>query len=301
MEQNFQTAQFVEMAVVHSTQVSNSDYDIITDKKFTLQDYCDALLKKIFELPQSDYPTFLSYQVAILKEPIFWLNKLEELISHNEDLFTGKKALCRYNKLFHSIETKRKELQLHSTKEIKSAIAKRYINAESEDRYFSFYEVKKQVDSLDDDNEKILLLTKEKHDYRQANIEFINQKLPLFDVQCSKEIKQIYELQSIKSTIEKFKPTTSEAIHKTNKLQFNCNVNQFVDIFYQMSREIVIEGKPMVEGNINDIAEMIVNTFIDKEGKELSPLSVKTILQPSREDKRPNTNKRIDINKLLDK
>ena len=301
MEQNFQTAPFVEMAVVHTAQVSNSDYDIITDKKFTLQDYCDALLKKIFELHQSDYPTFLSYQVAILKEPIVWLNKLEELISHNEDLFTGKKALCRYHKLFNAIEAKRKELQLHSTKEIKSTIAKRYINAESEDRYFSFYEVKKQVDSLEDDNEKILLLTKEKHDYRQANIEFINQKLPLFDVQCSKEIKQIYELQSIKSTIEKFKPTTSEVIHKTNKLQFNCNVNQFVDIFYQMSREIVIEGKPMVEGNINDIAEMIVNTFIDKEGKELSPLSVKTILQPSREDKRPNTNKRIDINKLLDK
>ena len=72
-----------------------------------------------------------------------------------------------------------------------------------------------------------------------------------------------------------------------------------MDIFYQMSREILIEGKPMVEGNINDIAEMIVNTFIDKDGKELSPLSVKTILQPSREDKRPNTNKRIDISKLL--
>ncbi|MFH6968247.1 hypothetical protein [Flavobacterium sp. FlaQc-28] len=299
MEQNFQTTSFLEMVVVHSTKVSNHDFDIILDKKVTVQDYCTALINKIFELHYSDYPIFLNYQTSLVKEPIVWLNRFEELISNNEDLFTSKKALCRYNKLFNLIESKRKEIQFSSSKESKQTIAKRFINAESEDRHFSFCEVKKQIDSLDDDNEKILLLTKEKHEYRQANIEFINQKLPLFDVQCSKEIKQIYELQSIKSSIDKFKPIVPGNPIPHTKLQFNCNVNQFVDIFYQMSREILVEGKPMVEGNINDIAEMIVNTFIDKDGKELSPLSVKTILQPSREDKRPNTHKRIDISKLL--
>ncbi|MGH2667157.1 hypothetical protein [Flavobacterium sp.] len=299
MEQNFQTASFLEMVVTHSAKNSNHDFDIILDKKVTVHDYCTALINKVFELHQSDYPIFLNYQTSLVKEPIVWLNRFEELISNNEDLFTNKRALCRYNKLFNLIESKRKEVQFSSVKDDKQTIAKRFINAESEDRHFSFCEVKKQIDSLDDDNEKILLLTKEKHEYRQANIEFINQKLPLFDVQCSKEIKQIYELQSIKSSIEKFRPTTASNFTPPTKLQFNCNVNQFVDIFYQMSREIMVEGKPMVEGNINDIAEMIVNTFIDKEGKELSPLSVKTILQPSREDKRPNTNKRIDISKLL--
>ena len=299
MESNFQTASFIEMAVVRPAQASKHNLDIIFEGKITLQEYCNALMKKIFELHQSDYPMFLNYQASLVKEPIVWLNRFEELISINEDLFTSKKALCRYNKLFNLIESKQKEIQFSNPKEIKQSIAKRFINAESEDRYFSFFEIKKQIDSLDDDNEKILLLTKEKHEYRQANIEFINQKLPLFDAQCSKEIKQIYELQSIKSTIDKFKPNASGNLCAPVKLQFNCNVNQFVDIFYQMSREIMVEGKPMVEGNINDIAEMIVNTFIDKEGKELSPLSVKTILQPSREDKRPNTNKRIDISKLL--
>lgn len=299
MEKNFQTASFVEMAVVRSGHAPNSPFDIIADKKFTLQDYCNLLLDKLFVLPLSDYTPFLRHQISLVKDPIFWLNKLEELLSLNEDLFTNNKALSRYHKLFNLIEKKRDLLQSTIVKPTKPTIAKRYINAESEDRYFSFYEIKKQADNLEDDNEKILLLTKEKHEYRQANIEFINQKLPLFDAQCSKEIKQIYELQSIRSSISKFKPTGAEQLHKPNKLQFNCNVNQFVDIFYQMSREIVVEGKPMVEGNINDIAEMIVNTFIDKDGKELSPLSVKTILQPSREDKRPNTHKRIDINRLF--
>ncbi|WP_136669370.1 hypothetical protein [Flavobacterium sp. H122] len=299
MESNFQTASFVEMAVVRPNQASSHNLDIIIEGKITLQDYCNALMKKIFELHQSDYPIFLNYQATLVKEPIVWLNRFEELISNNEDLFTSKKALCRYNKLFNLIESKRKEVQFSSGKEIKQTIAKKYINAESEDRYFSFYEIKKIADSMEDDNEKILLLTKEKHEYRQSNIEFINQKLPLFDLQCSKEIKQIYELQSIKSSIEKFKPSATGNSLAPVKLQFNCNVNQFVDIFYQMSCEIFVEGKPMIEGNINDIADMIVNTFVDKDGREISLQSVKTILKPSREDKRPNTNKRIDISKLL--
>jgi hypothetical protein len=127
----------------------------------------------------------------------------------------------------------------------------------------------------------------------------LNQKLPLFDKQCAKEIEQIYEMQSIKSTIEKQKPATSISLNNFTKLQFNCNVNQFVDIFYQLSREILVDGKPVIEGNINDVANVIVNSFVDKDGKEISPQSVKTILQPSREDKRPNSNKRIDVTKIL--
>lgn len=299
MIENIQTALFVEMVVVRSAQIYKSNYDIVLDKIPTSQEYCKALLHKFFEISQSDYSDFLNYQVSLTKEPVIWLNNFEELISNNEDLFTSKKALCRYNKLFHLLESKRKELQFSNMKESKTALAKRYINAESEDRYFSFYEIKKQIHILEDDNEKILVLTKEKHEYRQSNIEFINQKLPLFDKQCSKEIEQIYEMQNIKNTIGKFKPVDPNNSSSVTKLQFNCNVNQFVDIFYQMSKELFVEGKPFVEGNINDIAMMIVNTFVDKEGKEISLSSVQTILKPSREDKRPNQDKRIDIGKLL--
>lgn len=298
MDKNFQTAPFVEMELVRSAHSQNYDFDIIANTKFSLQDYCNALINKIFELSSSDYPAFLNYQISLVKEPVLWLSNLEELISNNEDIFTDKKALCRYNKLFNLIEKKKDSLQLVHTKATKP-LSKRRINAESEDRYFSFYEIKKQISVLEDDNEKILILTKEKHDYRQANIEFINQKLPLFDVQCRQEITQIYELQTIKESIKKFKPDASVPVSKPNKLQFNCNVNQFVDIFYQMSSEILVEGKPMIEGNINDIAEMIVNSFVDKDGREISLQSVKTILKPSREDKRPNTHKKIDINKHL--
>ncbi|MBA4155389.1 MAG: hypothetical protein C0512_13715 [Flavobacterium sp.] len=44
---------------------------------------------------------------------------------------------------------------------------------------------------------------------------------------------------------------------------------------------------------------IIVNSFLDKDGNEISPQTVETILKPSRADKRPKPHKRIDIDKLL--
>lgn len=284
---------------VTSEQSTNTNLDVIVEEQSTIEDYCNAVIQKLFKLPQTQFLNFINHQLEQVKSPSSWLDSFDLLIAENEKLFVENGLLSRYNKLCNLIEKKRDLLQCSTAKPNKPNVAKRYINAESDERYFSFYEIKKQLASLDDDNEKILLLTKEKHEYKQANIEFLNQKLPLFDKQCAKEIEQIYEMQSIKSTIEKQKPATSISPNNFTKLQFNCNVNQFVDIFYQLSREILVDGKPVIEGNINDVANIIVNSFVDKDGKEISPQSVKTILQPSREDKRPNSNKRIDVTKIL--
>lgn len=293
------TVPFEELIAVTHLLSTNKNLDVITEEQITLDEYCSAIVDKLFNLPQTQFLNFINHQLEQVKSPLGWLDSFDLLIAENEKLFVEKGLLFKYNKLCNIIEKKRDLLQPPIVKVVKSTIAKRYINAESEERYFSFYEIKKQLVTFEDDNDKILLLTKEKHEYKQANIEFLNQKLPLFDKQCSKEIEQIYEMQTIKSSIEKLKPATTINPSILTKLQFNCNVNQFVDIFYQLSREIIIDGKPIIEGNINDIAAIIVNSFVDKDGKEISIQSVKTILQPSREDKRPNTHKKIDINKFL--
>nr|WP_298658377.1 hypothetical protein [uncultured Flavobacterium sp.] len=290
---------FLEQMAVISVQSTNTNLDVIVEEQSSIEDYCIAVIEKLFKLPQTQFLNFINHQLEQVKSPSSWLDSFDLLIAENEKLFVENGLLSRYTKLCNLIEKKRDLLQCSTAKPTKPNVAKRYINAESDERYFSFYEIKKQLANLEDDNEKILLLTKEKHEYKQANIEFLNQKLPLFDKQCAKEIEQIYEMQNIKSTIEKLKPATTINPNNFTKLQFNCNVNQFVDIFYQLSREILIDGKPVIEGNINDVANVIVNSFVDKDGKEISPQSVKTILQPSREDKRPNTNKRIDVTKIL--
>lgn len=55
----------------------------------------------------------------------------------------------------------------------------------------------------------------------------------------------------------------------------------------------------MIEGSINDITAIIINSFVDKDGKEFSPETIKTILTPSKTDKRPKPHKRVDISQLL--
>jgi len=294
-----QTAPFVELLAVPSALARNPLFDIIVEEKITIQNYCNALIAKILELKQSQFPAFIDYQFNQVKNPEIWICKLEKLLANNEAFFSSKTAMSRYNKLYFLIEKKRTELQSSRVKEPVAKTPKKFINAESEDRHFSFYELKKQLDNINDDNQKILLLTKEMFEYQQANIEFINQKTPFYDAQCTKEIENIYALQKIQAAIEEAQKLKLSSPKPNKKLKFNGNLNQLVDMFYQLNRELFIDGKPYIDENTNDLADWIVNSFLDKEGKEISPLTVKTILKPSKEDKRPNTHKRLDIDKLL--
>ena len=296
-DQNMQTAEFVELLAVPQAQAKNPLFDIIVEDKVNIQNYCNALIAKILELKQSQFPAFIDYQFNLVKNPEIWICKLEKLLANNEAFFSSKTAMSRYNKLYFLIEKKRTELQSSSVNEPVARTPKKFINAESEDRHFSFYEIKKQLDKINDDNQKILLLTKEMFEYQQANIEFINQKTPFYDAQCAKEIENIYALQKIQVAIEEAQKLKLDNQIPSNKMQFNGN--QLVDIFYQLNRELFVDGKPYIDGNTNDLIALITNSFVDKDGKEISPQTVKTILKPSKEEKRPNTHKRIDIDKLL--
>ena len=294
-----QTAPFVELLAVPTALAKNPLFDIIVEDKITIQNYCNALIAKILELKQSQFPAFIDYQFNQVKNPEVWICKLEKLLANNEAFFSSKTAMSRYNKFYFLIEKKRTELESSRVKEPVIKTPKKFINAESEDRHFSFYEIKKQLEKINDDNQKILLLTKEMFEYQQANIEFINQKTPFYDAQCTKEIENIYALQKIQVAIEEAQKLKLSSLIPTKKIKFNGNLNQLVDMFYQLNRELFIEGKPYIDANTNDLAAWIVNSFLDKEGKEISPLTVKTILKPSKEEKRPNTHKRLDIDKLL--
>lgn len=299
MEQNIQTASFVEKVVVSSAQATNPVFDIILDEKGSLQNYCDALINKVFELLQSDFHSFINYQADLVKEPIIWLNQFEELIANNEELFTGKRALSRYNKLFNLIEQKRKEVQSLSVKVTKIKTPKRLINADTEDRYFSFCEIKEHIESLENFNEKVMFLTEEIFEYRQADIISKNGKILDYDTQCEQLIIKLHTIRKMKAEFEKEQQNNVPIQIQFNKMQFNGNLNQLVDIFYQLNRELFVDGKSYIDGSTNDLISLIVNTFVDKEGNEISPLTVETILKPSRTDKRPKPHKRIDIDKIL--
>ena len=294
-----QAAEFVELLAVPQAKAKNPLFDIIVEDRINTQNYCNALIAKILELKQSQFPEFIDYQFNLVKNPEVWICKLEKLLANNEAFFSSKTAMSRYNKLYFLIEKKRSELQSSSVKEPVSKIPKKFINAESEDRYFSFYELKKQLDKVNCDNQKILLLTREMFEYQQASIEFINQKTPMYDVQCAKEIEHIYALQKLQAAVEQTKREQNQNQLPFKKMQINCNLNQFIDVHYQFTRELFVEGKSMIDGSVNDLVSIIVNSYVDKDGKDISPETVKTILTPSRTEKRPKPHKRIDIDKML--
>ncbi len=297
--QIIQTSQFVQLVAVPLAQSTNTTFDIIIETEITIQSYCEALVHKVFNLHQSQFPAFINYQCNNVENAMLWLNKFEKLISNNGKLFTSKCDVTGVSKLINLIEKKRSEMQSSRIDVPEYKTPKRYINAESEDKIFSFYELKKQLQNCKNDNDKIILLTKEKFEYQQSNVEFINQKLPLFDEQCKKEIKQIYELGKLKADFENFNNENHKSSLPFKKLKFNCNVNQFVDVFYQLHRELFSDGKPIIDGSINDMVAIIVNSFVDKDGNDISPQTVETILKPSRTDKRPKAHKKLDIDKLL--
>ena len=106
-DQNMQTAEFVELLAVPAAQAKNPLFDIIVEDKINIQNYCNALIAKILELKQSQFPEFIDYQFNLVKNPEVWICKLEKLLANNEAFFSSKTAMSRYNKLYILIEKTR--------------------------------------------------------------------------------------------------------------------------------------------------------------------------------------------------
>jgi hypothetical protein len=290
---------FPETTAVSKEQSENSAFDILTEDLTGKINYCKSLINKILTLPYAQLADFLVYHCGFVSDQTKWLNKLEKLISENEELFASTTNRSRMMKCYTIIESKRKEVEFSGYKHSVANLPMQYVNAECEKRYFSFKETKNRVDELQDYTQKIMFLTKEKFDYEQASIDFINPKLPDYSNQCQKEIDQIQHLNRLTNEFSIEQMNKNKNGMPFNKLKINCNINQLVDVFYQLHRELFTDGKPIIDGNINDIVAIIVNSFLDKDGRELSPETVKTMLAPSKTDKRPKPHKRIDIDKLL--
>ncbi|MGJ1447491.1 hypothetical protein ACR79S_10755 [Sphingobacterium spiritivorum] len=293
------TVQFPEQTTIPRDQSDNIMFDILQENVVDNKVYCEELINKIMKLPYAKLPDFFSHHCVFVADPIKWLNKFEKLIAENEELFVNSTNRGRMIKCYTIIESKRKEIEQTGYRHTAAKLPMQYVNAECETRYFSFKETKNRLIELQDYTEKIMFLTKEKFDYEQASIDFINPKLPDYSDQCQKEIDQIQHINRLTNEFSIEQMQKKKDMLPFSKLKINCNINQFVDIFYQLNRELFTNGKPVIDGNVNDFVAILVNSFVDKNGKELSPQTIKTIFTPSKADKRLKPHKRIDIDKML--
>lgn len=297
--QTIKTAPFPEFVAVTSALAKNPSFDIIIDQENTLDNYCFALLEKTFTLRQSQIPAFVNYQKTLVKDPITWLNKFEKLLANNEELFSSKRAMSRFNKLYNLIELSRKELQSSSVKETTSKTPKRLINAESEERYFSFWEVKKHVESLQSYSEKVIYLTDEICEYKQSEVYFVNNKLLDYKKQCKALLKRIQEKKILKNQLEKEQQEEFSRLNleiKSNfKIRLNGPLNILTDAYKQMMYGVKPNGTPYMQHKIKEIAKFICDNHLDENGNELSMQTVLTYLSPTRADKNPNIEWKIKL------
>ncbi len=302
MNQNItktQTAPFVELNSVKSSDPNLNIFDIVIDEEVNLSSYCTAIINKVFDLNPTKFSSFINYQINLVSNKHKWLNKFEKLLANNEFLFTSKTALSRYNKLFNLLEQKRIELKSTSVVEPISKTPKTFINAESEDRHFSFYEVKKHVNSLQCYSEKIIYLTHEICEYREAEILFTNTKLSDFKKQCKTLLRRIEEDKILKSQLVR---EQEEEYIKLNplekpkvKLQLNGPINIITHAFKQMMVNVKPNGTPYIQYKIKDVAQLICDNFEDENGQPLSIATIQTYLSPNRTDKDPNSDTTVKL------
>ena len=296
-DQNMQTAPFVELLAVPSALAKNPLFDIIVEDKINIQNYCNALIAKILELKQSQFPAFIDYQFNQVKNPEIWICKLEKLLANNEAFFSSKTAMSRYNKMYFLIEKKRSELQSLRVIDTKPKATKRQINADTDDRYFSFFEAKSYINSLDNFNDKIIYLMDEIFEYNQADIVSLNNKLQPYDKQCNQLIEQLQIMRKVKNDFEKENQEKKATENSSNipfqKIKLNGPTNIITNAFKQMMVDVKPNGKPYIQGKIKDVSQIICLIFDDEKGEPLSQATVQTYLSPNRTDKDPNNDIKV--------
>ena len=294
-----QTVHFDEWTVVGKKVISDVLFDLVKEDVQDNTCYCEQLINRILSIPYKKLPDFILYHCSQVRHPVKWLGKLEILIARNEEVFVQAASQSRLVKCITFIEGSRKELRKARDKKHVGKRSMKNVNAWDQTRYFSFRKTKKRIAKLPTDNERIIFLTKEKFEYEQANHNFVNPNLPDYAQQCQKEIDHIQHLNCLADKFSEEDIVNQVGILPFTRLQMNCNINQLVDVFYRLNREMFVNDKPILDGNVNDFIAVIVNCFLDKNGRELSPQTVRTIFTPSKTDKRPKPYRRVDLDGMF--
>jgi len=290
-----ESAPFVQFSSVKVTDDFNHLFDIEKTTKQSNDDYCQLLLYRSFTITHSQIPDFIAHHCNLVNDPNKWLNKFEKLLTLNEELFSGTRNQSRLVKFYTCIETKRNKLADEAAKADKSKPVKKYINAESEDRHFSFKETRLAIENLPDNKEKIYFLTSEIYEYRTADIVMKNQKLPDFDIECEKLIGKIQTLAKLRAEIEETKHSSNTATSHNEKIMLNGPINILTNAFKQMMTSVKPNGKPYIQGKIKDIAVFLEQNFVDESGNTLSKDTLQTYLSPGRNDKDPNSDMQVNF------
>jgi hypothetical protein len=299
--QNIQTVQFQEHPVMDFTQSEPADFDItakcteilpnfVSNGFFIMEAYCMILVCKIQNLKKDEIADFIDYQCALVKNPLTWLDHLETLIELNYKYFETDCQQSWIQKLYVIMQFKRQELKPRR-KPLKDNLIDANEITSNEMVKFDFRTVKFDLNKMDSFEEKKAYLIELRAEFLESEQYFRMNNGKSLDGLIDIEMEKLERLESIKWPAQ-IKGKSSKNGHKIRILG---NLNVFVDVFYQMLYEVKVDEQPFLDSTPTEIAEMIVERFVDKDGRELSLSTIRTILSPGKCDKRPNNDKRLKL------
>lgn len=261
------------------------------DQSFSMLDYCIQLMRKLVLLQPDEFSAFLDYHCGLVKDGASWLGSLEKLLQFNTGFFVAGKAIGKLSHWLKTIEHKRNSIlqmnysyTFHPAEPFGSPV-------------YSFHLLKKELDNLETFEEKITMLLTRKAEYFQNEPLFIHKNQKPYNELVDLEIKKLYQIEEIGKRKQANEEDKGKVTAGEMKLRFNGQLNVLVDIFYQMRNNLNARGLPYLNTSIQEITDWIVRHFLDKEGKGISPSTVRTILSPNRPEKRPKQDDRLMIKK----
>lgn len=280
------TSPFIEHPIVDISQFDAHEFDITIFEEeqpsnflnggiFQKELYCKCLLNKLFTLAKSKIKPFIKYQCDQMKEPIIWLNKFEKLIDINRDLFDDKDQVIRFDKALMVIELYREVIE-------KEEVLPQNV--------FDLNKVKSKLKEYNSYEEKLSYLCEMETEYKQLRPPVLNPHAVPFDEQINLEIEKLTKQETLKEKARAKGIVTTTTTNTKPLIKLKCNLNYYVDVFYQLSQE-----KQQLDCTLKDLAAYIASGVIDKEGNPVSVDSVYSMLKPSNFEKRPKGNSRFKL------
>lgn len=295
---NFNTVHFPEYNFVKPNQANATVLDIILEGEISSNAYCLAIFRKVLTIGLSEIVDFLDHHCEILKSPISWLNSLEKLLRLNQIWFNDDGQKFRQIKWGSEIISKRHELKVTAMQYVREQKLKSSLNGYSGDRVYCFEDVMDNIKLMETAEEKILYLKTQIKNYRQHPPEWVATFKQKFDKQCKLEINNLVDEEGLLQKVKEKKSAKKQSSTINPKGKINFNTNAFLDMIYQLTNELKVGTSPLLSITVSDLADILCQHILDKEGNPISRPTVMTILDPNRPDKRPKSHKRYKINNI---
>ena len=293
-----QWVEFHEHPISHPKQVKVELFEIYSQgfkPSIEQQDYfdhrlyCKLLLERVLNLNSVLITRFLNFQCERLKRPHSWLTSLDMLLEYNVDLLIEINLGKELNDAMKLVNDKRMEYQ---------QVPRFYREDDfDDDNPYRFDLIKQHLDKLETYHKKKAYLLRMKTDYLQKRYDFDRQDGVDFDEQIDLELDYL----------EAIKKLSKEAnFSLTPKLEpmvviWELPQNVFIDFIYQCMTMVTPSGKKAISNTKRFMEQFLSTHFASPDGKKFSPTTIRTIMTPSRYEKRPSPEDRIYLEEIIKK